>query len=318
MNKISTIVIGIIILAAVLCLAQGNEPSNDRLILKLNLEPNTSYLSTTDMNQTITQKISNDERKMNQEMLMTWQYDVLDRDSTGNFEIDLTYKRVKTVQDFGERKVEYDSDNPPDTLDPSMKAMASLVGDQLSMRISPDGKVTGLKGISEMQEKMIEAMDIPDSLQQSVYINDLKKQFGEDAIRQSIEQIIGFYPSKPVRVGDSWKSGMDKSAGFPMRIESNYTLISRVNGVDSIDVSSRIKNNPENNVVKMGAVSMSYNIDGNQAGTILVEENTGLPISLNLNLNFSGSLRMSGMPDQEPQTWPISANGTVNVTFEKL
>ena len=318
MNRISTIIMSIIISTTAICLAQGNKPTNDKVVLIFNLEPNTSYLSTTDMNQTITQKISNDERTMNQELLMTWQYDVLDRDSTGSLEIGLTYKRVKTVQDFGEQKVEFDSDNPPDTLDPSTKAMASLVGDQLSMRISPKGKVTGLKGISEMQEKMIEAMDIPDSLQQSVYINDLKKQFGEDAIRQSIEQIIDFYPSKPVQIGDSWKSGMDKSAGFPMRIESNYTLKSRVNGVDSIDVSSQIKNNPENNVVKMGAVSMSYNIDGNQTGTILVEENTGLPISSNLNLNFSGSLRMSGMPDQEPQIWPISANGTVKVTFEKL
>jgi hypothetical protein len=317
MKRNSAHVIAIMFLTAAFCFAQGEQNSKNKIVLKFNLEPNTSYLSTTEMNQTITQKISNNEQKMIQEMLMTWQYDVLDKDSSGSLEIDLTYKRVKTVQDFGQRKIEYDSDNPPDTLDPSMRAMESLVGDQLTMRISPDGKVTGLKGISEMQQKMIEAMDIPDSLQQSVYTNDLKKQFGEDAIRQSIEQIIGFYPSKPVRVGDSWKSGMDKSGGFPMRIESNYTLKSRVAGVDSIDVSSQIKNNPENNVVKMGAVSMTYNIDGNQTGTILVEENTGLPISSNLNLNFSGSLRMSGMPDQESQTWPISASGTVNVTFEK-
>ena len=318
MKKISFIIMALSLVVVTGSVARGEKSSGDKLVLRLNLEPNANYLSTTDMNQSVTQKFGDKEQNMNQELLMTWQYDVLSKDSSGGYGIRLTYKRVKTSQDFGQRKLNYDSDDPPTSLDPSMKAMASLVGDQLTMRISPGGKVTELEGISQMQEKMIEAMEIPDSVQRNVYLNDLKKQFGEDAIRQSIEQMTDFYPSKSVRIGDTWKTGMDRSAGMPMRIESNYTLISRTDGVDSIDVSCQIKNNPESNSVNMGNMTMTYDIDGDQTGSILVDESTGLPIESNLSLNFAGNIKMSGIPNQDAQTWPISATGTVNVTFEKI
>lgn len=289
-----------------------------KLFFKLDLTPQSHYLSAIDMNQTITQTIDNSRQVLKQEMLMVWQYDVMDRDSDGNTHVQMTYRRVKMNQDFGQQKAEYDSDNPPEFLDPSMKGMASLVGAELDMAISPGGRILNLGGVDDLLNKMIEAMGLPENPEKEIVIRDLKRQFGEDALKQSIEQATGFYPEKPVGLGESWTNEINLSSGFPMQIISNYTLKSRQDGQATIDFTSQIKSDSSIGSMKMGPLTMVYNITGSQTGAILADEATGLPLSSKSKLQFSGTVTVSGVPDEPSQSWPISAEGIVEMGFKGM
>jgi predicted secreted protein len=290
--------------------------AQDALVLKLNLQPGTSYAYTMEMNQTNVQTVEGEEQKLDQEIHMAWDYDVLETGRDGVMVVKLTYRRVKINQNYGHEKSEYDSDNPPDFVDPSMRGLASLPGSELVVRLTPEGEVVGIQGVEKMLDKMIAALDLPDSPQKDQVVANLRKQFGSEAVEQSLEQITAFYPGKPVSVGDLWKKTSEMSTGFPMDIISDYTLKSRRDGLAVIDVTSELSSDPQN-ALAMGPLTMAYDVDGAQTGTITADESSGLPARSEMNLQFSGHVNVSGVPNEEPQSWPISATGSVLVTFEK-
>jgi hypothetical protein len=294
--------------------AQGQEP----LDLSLNLDSGSSYLCVMEMNQDVTQTAGGHEQMFKQELLMSWRYDVIGRNDSGDIDIKLTYTRIKVKQDFGFQSSEYDSDSPPEYIEPSMKGYGSVVGSKLDIRIGRKGDIKDLRGVDSMLDKMIEDLDLPDSPAKEEMIAAIRSQFGEDALRQSLEQITGFYPELPVRPGDQWSSEKLVTTGFPMEVVDDYTLRSRENGVATIDLSSVISSSPDSEGVRMGPVSIFYDIAGSQNGSIEVDESTGLPIRSKIDMNLSGTVKASGVPDEEPQSWPIRNDGRVVVTFEKI
>jgi predicted secreted protein len=285
------------------------------VVFRLNLEPQTRYIYTMEINQTRSQTVDNEEQSLGQEMLQVWDVDVTGRQKNGNMDIKMTYKRVKIDQDFNGEKVEYDSDNPPDALDPSMRSLAVMPGMVLQAQMAPDGKVVRIDGVDDMIDKMIKAMNITDSERKQAVLTDLRKQWGTDAMKQSLEQITSFYPDKPISQGNDWTSDFNLTSGVPMHIVSTYTLQTRISGTDSIDVSARIFSDSATSNVTINSLAMDYNIKGSQDGTILADEASGLPISSRLDMRYEGTVTVLGVPDQESQTWPISAKGSVSITF---
>jgi hypothetical protein len=288
----------------------------DQLNLKLNLEPKTSFLYTMDVKQTRVQTVENEQQSLSQEMLEAWSWDINKQEKSGDMILKLTHKRIMINQDYDGQKTNYDSDVPPAYLDPSMRGLASMPGTVLTVKVTPQGKVAQIDGVETMLDKMIKAMALPDPNQKNAVITDLRKQWGTEAMKQSLEQITSFYPDKPIAVDDQWDTNFDiTSGGLPMHINSHYTLKSRSDGTAFIDATSDISSDSATSTVSMGPLTMVYNIKGNQSGTLEVDEATGLPSKSNLIMHYDGTVTVSGVPDQEPKTWPISADGSVLITF---
>ncbi len=288
------------------------------LDLNLNLEAGSSYMCVMQMNQDLAQTTGGHDQTLEQELLISWRYDVIGSNDNGDIDIKLTYSRIKIKQDFGFQSSEYDSDSPPDYIEPSMRGYGVAVGSELGVRMSKKGHVIEMQGVDSMLDKMIEELDLPDLPAKNQMIAAMRSQFGEDALKHALEQITGFYPESLVNPKDKWTSEKLVSAGFPMKVVDNYTLRSRKNGIANIDVSSVITSSPDSEGVQMGPVSIFYDITGAHTGSIEVDESTGLPIRSEIDMSLSGTVRASGIPDEEPQSWPIRADGRVVVTFETL
>jgi hypothetical protein len=294
--------------------AQDQSP----LDLNLNLEAGSSYICVMELSQNVAQTTGGYDQTLRQELLMSWRYDVIGSNENGDIDINLTYTRIKVEQDFGFQSSEYDSESPPDYIEPSMRGYGAVVGSELGVRMGKKGRIIELRGVDTMLDKMIEDLDLPDSPAKNEMIAAMRSQFGEDALRQALEQITGFYPESPVNTGDKWTSEKLVSTGFPMKVVDNYTLRSRKNGVADIDISSEITSSPDSAGVQMGPVSIFYDIAGSHSGSIEVDESTGLPIKSEIDMSLSGTVRASGIPDEEPQSWPIRTDGRAVVTFEKV
>ena len=289
-----------------------------RLDLNLNLEAKSSYLCVMELNQNVAQTTGGHDQTLRQELLMSWRYDVIETNDNGDIDLKLTYTRIKVKQDFGFQSSEYDSESPPDYIEPSMRGYGAVVGSELGVKMSKKGRIIELRGVDSLLDKMIEDLNLPDLPAKNEMIASMRSQFGEDAVRQALEQITGFYPESPVNTGDKWTSEKLVSTGFPMKVVDNFTLRSRKDGVAGIDVSSEITSSPDSDGVQMGPVRIFYDIAGSHNGSIEVDESTGLPIKSEINMSLSGTVRASGIPDEEPQSWPISTDGRAVVTFEKV
>ncbi len=288
------------------------------LDLNLNLEAGSSYICVMELNQNVAQTTGEYDQTLRQELLMSWRYDVIATSDNGDIDINLTYTRIKVKQDFGFQSSEYDSESPSDYIEPSMRGYGAIVGSELGVKMGKKGRIIELRDVDTMLDKMIEDLDLPDSPAKNEMIASMRSQFGEDALRQALEQITGFYPESPVNTGDKWTSETLVSTGLPMKVVDNYTLQSRKNGVVYIDVSSEITSSPDSAGVQMGPLRIFYDITGAHTGSIEVDESTGLPIRSEIDMTLSGTVRASGIPDEEPQSWPIRTDGRAVVTFEKV
>jgi len=287
------------------------------LELSLNLAPSDSYDCQMVIQRNIVQSLEIGERTMSQDLKIDWRYDIAAVDSAGNIVIGITYVRVRVNQSVGPQSLEYDSDNPPEYIDPSMKGYSTLIGSKLKVKLDRHGKVLNLDGAEELVDKMITALNIPESPRREKALQEIRGQFGEEALRNSIQQITAFYPDHPVNVGDTWSKKTVMEAGFPMSIDDEYTLELEGNGAARIKVNSVISSNPDSAEVSVTGVKMYYDIKGSQAGTIDVNETDGLPINSSIDMNFEGTVRVTGVPNQPEKSWPIKSDGNVTITFKK-
>ncbi len=287
------------------------------LDFKLNLTPGDNYVCVMDMSQRVTQTIEGEKQVMEQSNLVVWDYNILSKDNDGNFEIMAKYARIKSSQKLGFQSVEFDSDNPPDYLDQSTAGFKALIGSELNLKLSANGKVLSVDGFEEMLDKIVKELNIPDTPQKTEVMANLRNQFGEEALRQSFEQMTAFYADKPIDIGEVWHNDISIESGFPMAIESDLTLASRENAVSEINIVSKLKSDPGSEGIDMGLFTLYYAIDGEQKGLIKMDEASGLPIKSDIEQSFSGTVTVKNAHDIEEQSWPISAEGRIVITFEK-
>lgn len=288
------------------------------LDLKLKLKAMTSYNCVMETEQDIVQTVNDQDRKLGQEMLQSWRYDVVGVNDDGGIELRLTCSRIKISQNYGFQTSEYDSDSPPDYIEPFMRGYGVLVGSELLITVTPKGRVTEIVGADSLFERIIAELDLPDSPRKDEIIDGMRNQFGETAMRQSIEQIFGYFPESAVVTGQEWSSEKQISSGIPLRVVDDYTLKTRQGGIAFIDVTSAVTSHPQGRPVQLGPVEMIYEVQGSHRGFVKVDELTGLPLESEIRMDLSGTVKASGVEDEDQEIWPMRSTGSVRVAFEKI
>jgi len=306
-----------VLLFCLIYIVSGLSFADEPLDLQLRLDPGDKYICAMEMTRIVSQTFNDEQQKLDQSLTVHWDYVVKEIDDDGNLLLEMTYKKVKILQDLGFQKSEYDSDNPPSYIEPSVRGYASLIGSKLGVKIDRGGNVRSIEGADELVDRIIDNLDIPDSPRKERIISDIRKQFGEEALRESIRQLTAFYPSGPVSIGDSWENVSGEQQGFPMIIENEYSLVSRKDGIANIDLSSEIVADSTDDSIDVGGLTLTYDVDGQQYGTIEVDEKTGLPIRSDIQMEFEGTVTGSGIDPQNSRSWPIKSSGRVIITFTK-
>ena len=301
----------LVAIAAGFIISNGLNPAYcaEDISLSLNFKVGDKYLCSSEINQTVTQTIDDEKQTMQLNLAMEQGEDVIAIDSLGNIEIEITYERIKVNQSFGAISSEYDSDNPPDYIEPGMKGFDYMVGKKIIVGLSPLGKVVWMDGAAELVDSMIAVMDIPESPQRESVISDIKGRFGADALTQSLEQVYCYIPDRAVKVGDSWRNESNLNFGFGMKISSNYNLISSNGLTCIISDSSTVMSLPELSRITFGEITTDYQISGDRHGTIEIDLESGRPIDAEIHFGFSGTMTVSSKIFDKPQTWPIEAEG---------
>ena len=275
----------------------------DKVSLKLRLKEKQSYSIRMTLVQKITQSSGGEEQVINQKMRYDYTFDVKKIDEGGIAAIKVTYDSVLWEQQHGKMSLKYDSSQPPEELPLQAIGFASLVDSGFVMTMSPDGRVGEVKGMDALIDDMLTKMagafkkrgrDIEQMLPEMR--ENLKKQFGDKVIRESMEQMVAVYPEKPVSVGDSWSRKIISTVGYQYIIENTWKLTGRKEGLALIDVNSAIRSNPDAEPLKMGAITMKADLKGSQTGTLQMAEATGWTSKAAIEQKVAGKLTLKGVP----------------------
>lgn len=163
-----------------------------------------------DLGQKIEQNIKADSGQ-NQDQLIEQEFTidltVSEPAETGERNVKMNYTRVAQKMDMGPISLDYDSDSPPDSsASPIERQVAQQMGvlhnATIELTISPDGTPLKVKGMDKLWDDM--AAENSNMAQQAA---NMKKQFGNDNIKQMWEMQALLLPSESVAPGAVWTAG---------------------------------------------------------------------------------------------------------------
>ena len=288
----------------------GGKSSEEKIVLKLNLEKGKTYSMTVITDQEITQKMMGTKITIEQQLKLSFDFNVLEADETG-FEVEVVYTGVGFNQKTPMGSTSYDSDDPSEVVPLLAKGFAALVDESFTMELSPEGDIIDVKGVDLLLSRLVEKQDFLSDAQRNMARNSLKNQFGNEALQSSMEGMMSILPDKPVGIGDSWKKTFDLGGALPMTLKNKWKLKDRKNGIAYISVESEVIPNTDSTPLEMGGIKMEYNLSGDQEGTIQVEEATGWTIEAEIEQDLEGTVKLGG------QSIPIYIKGITTLKSKK-
>jgi hypothetical protein len=284
----------------------GGGAQEEKLQLRLNLEAGESYRLRMITDQKVSQTIQGQQQDLTQTVGIGYTFDVGEVKSDGSMLATVTYEWVRFEQKGPAGEILYDSANPPDRIDPSAAGYPALLGQSFTMELSPEGQVKDLWGVDDMLAGILGALDLPPGGMRDTLEQSFRSQFGEQSMKENMENMMAIYPADPVDIGDTWTKKVVVATGFPMILENSWTLKSRQDGVATIAVFSKVEPNPDAPPLEIGPIKISYELSGEQQGTMELDEGTGWTLGAHMTQAFSGEMKMG-----DDMSWPISIDSTV-------
>ncbi|GMV92047.1 MAG: hypothetical protein AMXMBFR82_18250 [Candidatus Hydrogenedentota bacterium] len=301
------------VLAVLAFLFVGILHAQEKHTLRLNLEPGQEFQQRMAMTQTIDQVMNGITITMNQDMTLDYAYKVTDRDADDVATVECTYQRIASKVSTQGMAVSYDSANTDTPVSAEFRPMAAMVGKSFTMRISPLGTVESTEGLSEILDAVVAEMSMEGPAREQVIAN-MKNQFGEEAMKDLIEQAMAIYPSEPVAVGDTWKKTLDIRQVVPMQLDNTWVLKEVNNDTATLEVTSLIAPPGDDTKVDMMGMELDVRLEGAQSGTSTIDRKTGWVVSSTVNQNVDGEMVFpaeAGAPTG--MTIPIGIRSTVEL-----
>lgn len=279
--------------------------------LRLRLEKGATYRMRMTMDQDITQTIMGQAQDMKQ--LFSTGFSVMVREigEDDTYSLVCRYEKLRFRQSGPMVEMEYDSEKPDEVVHPMAWAFAALVGQEFTARMKPSGEVVEVGGLEALIDALLKELPAMPGVAEQ-----FREQFGDESMKQMVQQASIIFPEKPVAVGDDWSTVNVISKGFPMLMDNDWTLAAIEGDVVRLGVASQISPNPDGKPLQMGGMTMSYSLSGDQVGMLTVDRNTGWIVGGEMTQMLDGEIRLGGMPGQEGEMkWPMKAKS--KITFER-
>jgi hypothetical protein len=296
------------------CLSTStNVKKADTFRLQLNFKKGDAHLQRVTVDQVITQTIEGENIVIKQAVGFDLLQEVVDVDADGVASLKVTYAAARMKHESMMGNFNYDSANPPQQLPPQAMGIAALVGNGFTMKMNANGEILSLDGLDKLLEDALGALQLPDGPIKQALAKALKDQFGEDAMRESLQQTSTTYPDKPLAVGDSWEHTTVTTRGFAAWMKHRHTVSSRKNGVVTLHLHSQITDNPKGEPMDTGLMKLRYKISGEQKGVTEIDAISGYPIRGTIKQSLSGTVQVINGDEDMPDEWPISIESTVTL-----
>lgn len=290
---------------------------NGKYNLKLNLAKGKTYFLKVLTDQRITQTVMDQKTTGKEKIGVTYSYTGESNDPNGDMLIKVVYHAFMQEIESAQGKMSYNSANPADKDNPFAKLYSSLLNKGFKMKITPSGKVLQLSGVDELLKGLVNSMDLPPQADKKQVEQMVKMQFGDNSIKEMMENLMQVYPDNPVAIGDSWSRTFTLTKGFPAILENVWTLKEVKNGRAIVSQLTKIKgmNLPEQ---KDGPPAPKYKISGEQSGTFEIDMASGWVQKSLLNQKISGKIEVAKSAQvKQAMTIPISMESTITTEAVK-
>lgn len=271
-------------------------------ILKYNLQLGTVYTVKQDAKQLITQQVEGTNHEITNDLNGLYDFKVVGVDEKG-FDLLLTFKDFGLKSNSSIQGVIMDVNATELKSGDVMSEMFhSILGHELSMRMSTNGSVVTVAGGDELITKMISAASIEDEFTAEIMRKSLSKEFSSNGLAKSFEQMTFFYPNTAVAIGDTWENTYNGK----LSANNTFTLEKTENDIISITGTAAI-------VMETQDSGTIMSLSGSQESAIQANSTTGFIKKVMISSLAEGNTKMSQLGNIEI---PTTIKSTI--TYELL
>lgn len=279
--------------------------------LKFNLTPGANWkakqLSIMDINQQV-MGMSND-MKMTIEAITAY---TVDKVVEGNFYLTFTYDAMLMKIESPMMNMSYDSKEPVNAQNPLSTTLGSMIGEKFEVVMDSKGKVMSVNGFDRIMGKMMKSTGGDQSTKDQV-VASIKQQFGDEAIKGSIEMSTALFPATMVGIGDTWIVESMVPANVQLKSKSTLTLKDVKDGKWYLEGTSVLNSNKDAGIQANG-MTQHMDLKGTSAFKTEISSTTGWVVESVVNQDIEGVVVVEG--DQLPSSMeiPMKIKGTTTVT----
>ena len=278
--------------------------------IQLRLEKGKTYAQILNINSKVSQLVQGMSMDIEMGIVTTTSYKVLDvKDSLIFTEVTLSSMKTTMKSPMGTMEFSSESQNASD---PTSMLLQELSKNPFKVTLTQSGKVAEVNSSAAIDKAISSVTTLSDD-QKGMLKKQLADQFGDDIMKQNLENGFAYYPPKKEK-GEKWNSTLKVKTVIEMEIQNQNEV------TDVTPESVTVKYNgemasPENaEPTMLNGLNAKYAISGTMDGTVTLDVKTGWIISSTVNQNLKGNIDIlpcaqapSGM--QVPMT--ITTTGTV-------
>ena len=242
--------------------------AQDKVLLRHHLKVGEEYSGVTTADQRVTQEQGGRTTRIDQSFRFEVALEVLSVAPDGTAEIKISYKRITLKLDSPMAKLDYDSADPArNPQSPVLIGFKALVGQSLTLTMDDRGKITAVKGIDKIAERLLER--IPEGAEGDEARKQIRQLLSEERFSQQMSEFSIVYPEGPVGKGDKWEAEQKLDLRFAkMAVTNVYEVEDITDDSVKLKLVSTIKPGPEG-----APADSSIRIEaceGTQNGTITI------------------------------------------------
>ncbi len=262
----------------------------DKISLKINLKPNTSYRFINDLTQTVSQQLMGNAVEIHQRMHATYVFEV-EENNGQEMEIKAFYQRLAFNMEMSQGNIAMDSDDGENNL-------FELINKPFYISLNSQGKITKVKGLTELVNEK-KSIDQP----------AFQEYFSESNLISVFETSFNVFSEDSIRIGDTWEKTQNRSLDnqFNLRFEDLFMLDGLSEDLAWINIESRIKGSVSEN-----SLFDHIDIAGTKQGNIEIERHSGLVLFSETQQELQGLIKTQGIEI------PVKVAATCTHSGEKL
>lgn len=206
----------------------------------------------------------------------------------GHFLLSFRYKELKFNFNARNQNILVDANTPNDK-EPFQAALKSILDHPFTVDIQPTGFINKINGLDELLDKASATFTSLKKDEQDAYKKLMMDQFGTNAFRSWLEQLLVIYPVRSIKTGMRWEENVPIRTGLVGDIALYWNLQTWDAQTAKINGTGKITTNKVETFTIEDGIQATAEINGDIMSNYLIDRKTGFPSICAQNTEMNGT-----------------------------
>ncbi len=173
--------------------------------------------------------------------------------------------------------------------EPFQAGLQKLLNQPFTVELQSTGVITKIDGLDNLLDNAAAAFSSLKKDEQEAYKKLMKDQFGTDAFRAWLEQLLIMYPAHGIKTGTQWEESVPLRGGLVGRIDLYWNLQTWDSQTAKIGGTSKINTDKVQMLTLDDDIKATAEISGTTSSNYLVMRSSGMPSICVQNTEMNGN-----------------------------